>query len=93
LNKITTKNNSGDGILIDDTNAALLTITGLVSLLNSDSGVRIVSQNTQAKISLVNSMFMANDVYGIEIVKTSPSMPILTGTVYFGNASTNLYIH
>jgi len=93
LNKITTKDNSGNGVIIEDTNAASVSISGLISLSNDGSGVRIVSQNSLAKISLINSMFMANLGYGIEIVKISSSKPILTGTVYFGNVAGNLYIH
>ena len=69
LNKITTKNNSENGVLIEDTNATTVSLSGFISLSNIGSGIRLVSQNTQAKISVINSMFMANQVFGIEIRK------------------------
>jgi hypothetical protein len=93
FSKITTRLNGGDGVLIN-TNALTVTMNGLVSLSNdTGSGIKITSNNSLAKISLLNSLFMGNGAYGIDVDRTGLNNPILTGTSYFGNETGNLYIH
>ena len=93
FSKITTRMNGEDGVLIN-TNALTVTMNGLVSLSNdTGSGVKITSNNSLAKISVLNSLFMGNGAYGIDVDRTGLNNPILTGTSYFGNETGNLYIH
>jgi hypothetical protein len=92
FSKVTTRLNGGDGVLIN-TNALTVTMNGLVSLSNGGSGIKITSNNPMAKISLLYSLFMGNDNFGIDLDKTGSNYPILTGTSYFGNETGNLYIH
>ena len=40
MNKITARNNKINGVTIEDTNAAAITITGLISLSNGGSGIQ-----------------------------------------------------
>ena len=56
FSKVTTRLNGEDGVLIN-TNALTVTMNGLVSLSNGGSGIKITSNNSQAKISLLNSLF------------------------------------
>jgi hypothetical protein len=93
FSKVTTRLNRDDGMLIH-TNALTITMNGLVSLSNeSGSGIKITSNNSLAKISLLNSLFMGNGAYGIDLDRTGSNALILTGTSYFGNTMGNLYIH
>lgn len=93
LNKVTTRGNYGDGVHIFETNGALITLTGLISLSNGGSGVYIHSFNEFAKISILSGLFMGNSGYGIDVIKISTYPLVLTGTSYFGNDTGNLFIH
>ena len=88
-----TRLNGEDGVLIN-TNALTVTMNGLVSLSNGGSGMKITSNNSQAKISLLNSLFMGNIGHGIEIKRPGLLTPFLTGSSYFGNGTApNLFVH
>ncbi len=50
------------------TNAAVVNLTGLISMSNGYSGIEINSWNPVAKIWLLNGMFMANQLNGVEII-------------------------
>ena len=91
--KVTTRLNENHGVLID-TNALSVTMNGLVSLSNeTGSGINLTSKNELAKISLLNSLFMANGAHGIDLDRSGTNPLVLTGTSYFGNTDMNLYIH
>ena len=93
FSKVTTRLNGEDGVLIN-TNALTVTMNGLVSLSNGGSGIKITSNNSQAKISLLNSLFMGNIGHGIEIKRPGLLTPFLTGSSYFGNGTApNLFVH
>jgi hypothetical protein len=80
-------------VYIFETNAASITMTGLISLSNGGSGVYIHSFYDLAKISILSGLFMGNSGYGIDVDRTGSNYPILTGTSYFGNDTGNLFIH
>ena len=88
FNKVAANSNSGNGMRIV-TNAAVVNLTGLISMSNGYSGIEINSWNPVAKISLLNGMFMANQLNGVEIHRITSPTPVypvvLSGTIYFGN--------
>lgn len=93
LSKITTRLNEGDGIFIN-TNGLVVSMNGVVALSNeTGSGIKILSKNAIAKISLLNCLFMANGAYGIDVDRSDAYSLNLTGTSYFGNVTGNLFIH
>jgi hypothetical protein len=93
FSKVTTRLNGAEGVLVN-TNALTVTMNGLVSLSNGGSGIKITSNNSLAKISLLNSLFMGNIGHGIEIKRPGLLSPFLTGSSYFGNGTApNLLVH
>ncbi len=94
LTGITARNNMLGGVKIA-TNAALVKLTGVVAMMNGMdddpepegySGIFIESHNTAGLVTVINSVSMGNAKHGIYIAKaTTGPMPVLTGTVYFGD--------
>ncbi len=94
LSNIIIRNNNLAGLEIYS-NGASVKMTGMIVMLNGSdnvpdpegySGIVIRSYNAGTLIAVINSASMGNAKHGIYIAKavTAP-MPVLTGTVYFGN--------
>ncbi len=94
LTSITARNNMLGGVKIA-TNGALTKLTGVVAMMNGMdedpepegySGIFIESHNSVGLVTLGTSASMGNAKHGIYIAKAATApMPVLTGTVYFGN--------
>ncbi len=94
LSSITVRDNYRDGVKIS-TNGLTIKLTGVVAMLNGpytgydlegSSGIYIQSHNAAGLITISTCVAMGNSKHGIYIGKATLSpMPVLTGTVYFGN--------
>jgi hypothetical protein len=85
LKKVTTRQNDGNGIVIDAEGA--ITLDGVISLMNSEDGANLISRTTPS-ITIKNSVFISNEENGIEANVLNP----LVNVLYYGNGSADLNV-
>jgi hypothetical protein len=81
LSKINIRNNGGDGLYIDSNGS--LTLSGVVSMLNTGKGINIFYSHNY-KVTILNSVVAANSLVGVYANVGSNTLT-LTNTLIFGN--------